>query len=179
MNASALQPVGYPLRIRTRKSIHRKCVGSTLAEVLVAIGLFTMAFSCFYAATGQAVRIAQGSKQETSASQVLQHRFETFHGTKAWSTVLTPTGISAVLAVTPAASTTLHSASESYVVSAQPAGTPQFTITRSASGIVTVTGTALPANTKAVKIAGQLNWTGLASRTRTRQQVTLLTEHGI
>ena len=64
-------------------------------------------------------------------------------------------------------------------MSAYPAGTPSFTVTRSAQGTVTTSGSAMPATVKTVKIVGQLEWKGVGNRTRSREQVTLLAKGGI
>lgn len=153
--------------------------GFSLAEIMVAIGLCVIAFTCFFAATGQAVRMAQGGKQETLASQVLQHRFETFHANRDWNKTLDPAGVANLLTATAEASGGLHEPAESYVISAYPAGTPSFTVNRAAQGTITTSGAALPASVKTVKIAGQLAWTGVGDRSRIREQVTLLTKGGI
>ena len=151
----------------------------SLVETVVALAMCGFSVSAFYAATGQAMHIAKGAREVVCGSEILQQRIEGFRKASPWSNLTTPAAFSNLVAGTTAMNTNLPGASETYIVSDYPADGNSFTVTRSASGALSTTGSALPSSQTSVLVACTVTWTSWARTTHTRTIRTIISQGGL
>jgi prepilin-type N-terminal cleavage/methylation domain-containing protein len=151
----------------------------TLLETMVALGVTAIGLAAFYAASAHAIHLAKTGKQFADANALLQERIETIRSAPGWSNISTTAGVQALIAPAAVAAGTFAGATETVSVSAYPAATPAFTVTRSSGGAFTTTGAASLAAQKCLKVTVQVNWSGQNNRPFSRRISTVVSKEGV
>lgn len=154
---------------------HSAC-GITLIEVIVAMGLCSIALSAFYMAAGQGVRLVKNTTEQTAASHLLEKRVEAFRARTVWTNVITITGVKAELSQGLASG--LPNVTETYAIGPYPGTAVSFAVTRPPVGPVITTGASLSTAQTSIRLTGTATW-GSGVTARRRVTSTILTKAGL
>jgi type II secretory pathway pseudopilin PulG len=167
-------------KLRRWKGAPRRMFGFTLAETVIAMALCTTACAGFYLAIGLGMRIVRNARDQAQASLLLEQRIEALRARTFWQSIVTTSGIRAMLQQPAPTAAGLNSASETLSVGPYPGKTTSFSVTRRADGTFDLSGASLPPSQKTVRVTGTVSWGAAGqSRRHTRHVSTIFTKGGL
>lgn len=147
-----------------------------MIEVIVAMGLCSIALSGFYMASAQGLRLVKSASEQTAASHLLEKRIEGFRSRPVWSQVITIAGVKAQLSQ--GLATGMPNATETFTVGPYPGTSVAFTVIRPPIGGIVASGTSLEPRQTSVRMTGTVTW-GSGANARTRVTSTIFTKAGL